>query len=96
MTKRKEQRRNIIKKNKKSERRHNFNSTWGTFWSRNRSPWPCSKQKPDRCEPQDTLRCSEAVPEVGGEISWLPGAPELEPAAQTHCFGHETGRRGSV
>ena len=39
MTKRKEQRRNIIKKKKKSERINNFNSTWGTFWSRNRSPW---------------------------------------------------------
>ena len=66
MTKRKEQRRNIIMKKKKSERRNNFNSTWGTFWSRNRSPWLCSKQKPDRCEPQDMLRCSKAVPEVRG------------------------------
>ena len=52
--------------------------------------------KPERCEPQDTLRCSKAVPEVRGEISWLPGAPELEPVAQKHGFGHETGRRGSV
>ena len=52
--------------------------------------------KPDRCEPQYTLRCSKAVLEVRGEISWLPGAPELEQVAQKHGFGHETGRRGSV
>ena len=52
--------------------------------------------KTDRCEPQDTLRCSKAVLEVRGEISWLPGAPELEPVAQKHGFGHEMGRRGSV
>ena len=66
MTKRKEQRSNILKKKKKSERRNNFNSTWGTFWPRNRSPWLCSKQKPERCEPQDTVRCSKAVLEVRG------------------------------
>ena len=54
------------------------------------------EQKPDRCEPQDTLRCSKAVLEVRGEISWLLGAPELELVAQKHGFGHETGRRGSV
>ena len=81
---------------KKEERRNEVNSKWGTFWSRNRSPWLCSKQKPDRCEPQDALPCSKAVLEVRGEISWLPGAPELEPAAQKHGFGRETGGRGSV
>ena len=52
--------------------------------------------KTDRCEPEDTLRRSKAVPEVRGEISWLPGAPELEPVAQKQGFGRETGRRGSV
>ena len=81
---------------KKEERRNEFNSKRETFWSRNRSPWLCSKQKPDRCEPQDTLRCAKAVLEVRGEISWLPGAPELEPVAQNNCFRREMGPRGSV
>ena len=71
---------------KKEERGNEFNSTWSTFWSRNKSPWLCSKQKPDRCEPQDTLRCSKAVLEVRGDISTLPGAPELEPVAHKQLF----------
>ena len=76
---------------KKVERRNTFNTIWGTFWSRNRSPWLYSKQKPDRCEPQDTLRCSKAVPEVRGGISWLPGAPELEPVAHKRLFWARNG-----
>ena len=40
----------------------------------------------NRCGPQETLRCSKAVLEVRGEISWLPGAPELEPVAYRQLF----------
>ena len=42
--------------------------------------------KTDSCEPEDTLRCSKAVLKVRGEVSWLPGAPELEPVAHERLF----------
>ena len=67
-TKRKQKRRKLIKKKKTSVRRNNFNSIWGTFWSRNRSSWLSSKQKLNRCEPQDTLRCSNSPGSQRGDL----------------------------